>query len=70
MVQYVASGGCFEKEGQEYTGALKVLKTIFSYDYLWVNVRVTGGAYGCMCSFSRKDTVSLLPIETEFISDS
>lgn len=52
-VQYVASGGCFEKEGQEYTGALKVLKTIFSYDYLWVNVRVTGGAYGCMCSFSR-----------------
>lgn len=28
-VQYVASGGCFEKEGQEYTGALKVLKTIF-----------------------------------------
>ena len=52
-VQYVASAGCFEKEGQEYHGALKVLKTIFSYDYLWVNVRVTGGAYGCMCNFSR-----------------
>ena len=53
QVKYVASAGCFEKEGQEYHGALKVLKTIFSYDYLWVNVRVTGGAYGCMCNFSR-----------------
>lgn len=52
-VQYVATAGRFEKEGQEYNGALKVLKTIFSYDYLWVNVRVTGGAYGCMCNFSR-----------------
>ena len=52
-VQYVATAGRFEKEGQDYTGALRVLKTIFSYDYLWVNVRVTGGAYGCMCGFSR-----------------
>lgn len=52
-VQYVAAAGCFEKEGQPYTGALRVLKTIFSYDYLWVNVRVTGGAYGCMCGFAR-----------------
>ena len=52
-VQYVASAGRFEKDGQQYTGALRVLKTIFSYDYLWVNVRVTGGAYGCMCGFSR-----------------
>lgn len=52
-VQYVASAGCFAKDGQSYHGALNVLKTIFSYDYLWVNVRVTGGAYGCMCSFTR-----------------
>ena len=52
-VQYVASAGRFETEEQSYTGALRVLKTIFSYDYLWVNVRVTGGAYGCMCGFSR-----------------
>jgi Zn-dependent M16 (insulinase) family peptidase len=52
-VQYVATAGRFEKEDQTYTGALKVLKTIFSYDYLWVNVRVTGGAYGCMCGFSK-----------------
>ncbi|MCD8020350.1 MAG: insulinase family protein, partial [Clostridiales bacterium] len=51
-VQYVASAGRFEKNGQKYTGALRVLRTIFSYEYLWVNVRVTGGAYGCMCGFA------------------
>ncbi|MDO4977948.1 MAG: insulinase family protein [Eubacteriales bacterium] len=51
-VQYVATAGYFEKEGQEYTGALRVLRMIFSYEYLWINIRVTGGAYGCMCNFS------------------
>lgn len=53
MVQYVARCGNFKKAGYEYTGALDVLKVIFSYDYLWLNVRVKGGAYGCMSSFSR-----------------
>jgi Zn-dependent M16 (insulinase) family peptidase len=52
-VQYVASGGRFETEDCPYTGALRVLRTILSYDYLWVNVRVSGGAYGCMCAFTR-----------------
>ena len=37
----------------DYTGALKVLKVIFSYEYLWLNVRVKGGAYGCMSDFAR-----------------
>ena len=53
-VQYVASAGCYLSEDRPFTGALHVLKTILSYDYLWVNVRVTGGAYGCMCSFGRR----------------
>ena len=26
---------------------------ILGYDYLWTNVRVKGGAYGCMSGFSR-----------------
>ena len=30
-----------------------MLKVIFSYDYLWINVRVKGGAYGCMSGFKR-----------------
>ena len=37
----------------EYTGALRVLKVIMNYEYLWMNLRVKGGAYGCMSSFSR-----------------
>ncbi len=55
QVQYVARAGNFLKAGYEYTGALRVLKTILSYDYLWNNVRVKGGAYGCMCGFSGVD---------------
>lgn len=52
-VQYVATAGNFKQAGYEYTGALQVLRVIFSYDYLWLNIRVKGGAYGAMCGFSR-----------------
>ena len=34
-------------------GALRILKVILGYDYLWLNVRVKGGAYGCMSGFMR-----------------
>lgn len=53
QVQYVARCGNYVREGFHFTGALKVLKVIFSYDYLWINVRVKGGAYGCMSGFYR-----------------
>lgn len=53
QVQYVAVAGNFKKAGLEYTGALRVLKTILSYDYLWLQIRVKGGAYGCMSGFTR-----------------
>lgn len=53
QVQYVCRAGDFTKEGLVYTGALRVLKVIMGYDYLWNQVRVKGGAYGCMCSFSK-----------------
>ena len=53
LVQYVARSGNFRKEGLQYTGALKVLKVIMGYDYLWNNIRVKGGAYGCMSGFQR-----------------
>lgn len=52
-VQYVARTGNFRTEGHEYTGALRVLRVIMSYEYLWSNVRVVGGAYGCGGSFGR-----------------
>lgn len=52
-VQYVARAGNFIDGGASYTGALQILKVILSYDYLWQNVRVKGGAYGCMSNFTR-----------------
>ena len=52
-VQYVARAGNFIDAGCEYTGALQILKVILGYEYLWQNVRVKGGAYGCMSNFNR-----------------
>jgi Zn-dependent M16 (insulinase) family peptidase len=52
-IQYVCRAGNFRDKGLEYTGALSVLRTIISLEYLWNQVRVLGGAYGCMCDFRR-----------------
>ena len=49
----MARTGNFIDDGYEYHGALRVLRVIMSYDYLWMNLRVQGGAYGCMCNFNR-----------------
>lgn len=46
-VQYVARAGYISR----YTGAYRILKVILSYDYLWTQIRVKGGAYGCMSGF-------------------
>lgn len=51
QIQYVARTGNFKKEGYEYTGTLKALENIMDYGYLWENVRVKGGAYGCMSAY-------------------
>lgn len=53
QIQYVCRAGNYEKNGLHYNGALKVLRVLLGYDYLWTQVRVKGGAYGCMCSFGR-----------------
>ena len=53
QVQYVAQTGNFAKAGLKYTGALCILKVALSYEYLWLNIRVKGGAYGCMSGFKR-----------------
>ncbi|MDL2296184.1 insulinase family protein [Lachnospiraceae bacterium OttesenSCG-928-E19] len=53
QVQYVGRAGNFIDRGVEYHGALHILKVILSYEYLWQNIRVKGGAYGCMSGFSR-----------------
>lgn len=51
QVQYVCRCGSFKEKGLPYSGALKVLRVMMGYDYLWLNVRVKGGAYGCMNNF-------------------
>ncbi|MBQ9513254.1 MAG: insulinase family protein [Lachnospiraceae bacterium] len=53
QVQYVCRAGNFLKKGHPFTGALRVLKVILGYDYLWNNIRVKGGAYGCGSAFAR-----------------
>lgn len=54
QVQYVSRAGNFKQAGYEYTGTLRILKVLLSYDYLWINIRVKGGAYGCMSGFTRR----------------
>lgn len=53
QVQYVARAGNYVAHGYEYHGALKILKVIMGYDYLWIHIRVKGGAYGCMNGYMR-----------------
>uniref|UniRef100_UPI00405719ED insulinase family protein n=1 Tax=Acetatifactor sp. TaxID=1872090 RepID=UPI00405719ED len=53
QVQYVCRAGNFRRKGLPYKGTLRVLKVMMGYEYLWVNVRVKGGAYGCMCNFGK-----------------
>lgn len=59
-VQYVARGGDILRDGGEYTGALEVLRTVLSLDYFWQNIRVLGGAYGCMSAFARSGEMSFV----------
>ena len=61
QVNYVARGGNYKAHGFKYTGHLKILRVMLSYEYLWSNIRVTGGAYGCMTAFQRNG-------DTHFVS--
>ena len=57
-VNYVSISNSFDKK--LYSGAFKLIKTIFNYEYLWTNIRVLGGAYGCMSIFDRSGTYSFV----------
>lgn len=54
QIQYVTRTGSFKKAGFEYNGTLLVVRTIMNYEYLWNNIRVKGGAYGCSASYSKQ----------------
>lgn len=52
QVQFAAlCGNYIRGTGLIYKGSIQVLKSILNTDYLWTEVRLKGGAYGCMCGF-------------------
>ncbi|MCR5486720.1 MAG: insulinase family protein [Lachnospiraceae bacterium] len=53
QVQYVAKAGNFADKGLSYRGELQVLRVIMGYDYLWNQIRVLGGAYGCSSAYTK-----------------
>ena len=59
QVQYVALSGNYKKAGYEYSGMMRMARVILNYDYLWNNVRVLGGAYGCSANFTRNGECTL-----------
>lgn len=83
QVNYVARCGSFAGRNLKYSGVLKIVKLILSYDYLWINIRVKGGAYGCMSGFGRsgegyfvsyrdpglKETDDIYESITEYLND-
>ncbi|SFT65107.1 hypothetical protein SAMN02910301_0055 [Lachnospiraceae bacterium XBD2001] len=69
QVQFVARSGNFKEAGYDYHGAMKILKVILSYDYLWINVRVKGGAYGCSSEFGRHGNFYLVSYRDPNLSE-
>lgn len=59
QVQYVAFGGMYSDK-YKYSGKMAALKMLLSYDYLWTNIRVKGGAYGCFFSMGRNNSFVFL----------
>ena len=58
QVQYVSRCGNYKDDQSEFfDGSMQVLSNIMSSEYLWNNIRVLGGAYGCNCSVTRSGDV-------------
>ena len=55
-IQYVARAGRYLEDTSKYTGTMAVFRTIMNYEYMWFNIRVQGGAYGCMCKAAPSGT--------------
>ncbi|MBR5468415.1 MAG: insulinase family protein, partial [Firmicutes bacterium] len=56
-VVYNSIAANFKKFGFEYSGKMKVIKNIVNTEYLWNEVRVRGGAYGCGCNILRNGSI-------------
>lgn len=47
QIGYAALSADYRQFGADYTGTARVLANILSLSYLWNEIRVQGGAYGC-----------------------
>lgn len=70
QVQFTAKTGNFIRDGLPYRGELRVLRVIMGYDYLWNNIRVLGGAYGCMSLFARTGETHLVTYRDPHLKNS
>ena len=46
-VGFAAMGSSLKRQGRSYSGSYAVLANVLNYTYLWSEIRVQGGAYGC-----------------------
>jgi Zn-dependent M16 (insulinase) family peptidase len=60
QVQFVCCAGRYAAPERPCTGAFRVLRVLLGYEYLWSRIRVEGGAYGCMSSFTREGNAFLV----------
>jgi presequence protease len=51
QVQYVAQAGNLGFDGLTYNGTYRVVQSAINIDYIYQQIRVKGGAYGCGCGF-------------------
>ena len=59
-MQFVCCAGRYAAPERPCTGAFRVLRVLLGYEYLWSRIRVEGGAYGCMSSFTREGNAFLV----------
>lgn len=69
-VNFVSEVGNFKDHGLKYSGAFHILKVALSYDYLWINIRVKGGAYGCGANFRRSGNTSFTTYRDPHLKES
>ncbi|MDO5738437.1 MAG: insulinase family protein [Eubacteriales bacterium] len=52
-VSFIAQGYNLHNLGQKLTGAMLIAQKLIETDYLWEQVRIFGGAYGCNMALNR-----------------
>lgn len=57
QVGFAARGTNLKLHGKDFTGSVPVLGNLLSYTYLWNEIRIQGGAYGC--GFNGRDNGDL-----------